>query len=154
MLQRMVEIDRSKLRRGKVTPEHKMESARLRRIWDSKADLRRSKGAYSQAEFGEKFAVGNQAAVGHFLNGNTALSMKAARGFAKGLECDIAEFSPRLAKQLGNRWPFPGIEPERWETLLPDERIEIQGVVRERMEAFEARRHGGPGQKQRSAGRK
>lgn len=35
-------------------------------------------------------------------------------------------------------WPFPGIDPARFASLDRDERIEIQGLVRERLERFEA----------------
>lgn len=35
-------------------------------------------------------------------------------------------------------WPFPGIDRERFNALTHDQRIEIQGVVRDRIEAFEA----------------
>ncbi len=52
----------------------------------------------SQAVFGEVNDIGSQSAVGNFLNGLSALSLKAATGFAKGLGCDLADFSPRLAK--------------------------------------------------------
>lgn len=34
-------------------------------------------------------------------------------------------------------WPFPKIERKRFEDLEPDQRIEIQGVVRDRIESFE-----------------
>jgi len=35
-------------------------------------------------------------------------------------------------------WPFPGIEPERFNALTYEQRIEIQGQIRERIERFEA----------------
>lgn len=56
----------------------------------------------SQAAFGETFGIGNQAAMTLFLNGGCALSLKAARGFAAGLGCRIADFSPRLAALAGD----------------------------------------------------
>ena len=34
------------------------------------------------------------------MGGKTALSLKAARGFAEGLGCAVSEFSPRLAAEL------------------------------------------------------
>lgn len=34
-------------------------------------------------------------------------------------------------------WPFPGIDPARFDHLTHDERIEIQGLVRDRIERFE-----------------
>lgn len=77
--------------RRTLTEEHREESRRLKAIWAER------KERISQAEFGQTYDIGSQAAVGHFLNGKAAISLKAARGFAKGLGCEIADFSPRLA---------------------------------------------------------
>ena len=71
------------------------ESSALREIWErTPADTRGN-----QAEFGEANDVGNQSAVGQFQRGQTPISTKAAIGFATGLGCRIADFSPRLAKE-------------------------------------------------------
>lgn len=78
-------------KKAKITAEHRQEAILLRLIWDQKKPL-------AQAEFGEKYGIGNQAAVSNFLAGRSALSLKAAVGFAKGLDCEIGEFSPRLAR--------------------------------------------------------
>lgn len=87
-------------KRGKITDENLDEAARLLAIWNrTKAD-RALRGVASQERFGAEFGIGNQAAVGFFLNGRTALSPKAAAGFARGLRCSVAEFSPRLARVL------------------------------------------------------
>jgi hypothetical protein len=80
-------------KRGTVTELNKEESRKLRAIWDG------TREKPSQAAFGEMFGIGSQAAVGHFLNGHAAISLKAARGFAEGLKCDISDFSPRLAEE-------------------------------------------------------
>lgn len=76
-------------RKAKITSEHLNEARRLREIWDATPHE-------SQAEFGEKYGIGNQSSVGQFLLGRVPLSLKAAAGFAKGLQCEIADFSPRL----------------------------------------------------------
>lgn len=80
-------------KRGTVTEENREESRKLRALWDARTNR------MSQAEFGQTFDVGSQAAVGHFLNAHAAISMKAAKGFARGLGCDISAFSERLAKE-------------------------------------------------------
>ncbi|MBF5006878.1 helix-turn-helix transcriptional regulator [Diaphorobacter caeni] len=80
-------------KRAVLTDENREESKRLRAIWDERHPR------LSQAEFGEMYEIGSQAAVGHFLNGHSAISLKAAKGFARGLGCDIASFSERLARQ-------------------------------------------------------
>lgn len=76
----------------RVSDIHIEEAQRLKRLWLAKKVM-------GQAEFGERFEIGNQSAVGQFLNGRVPLSMKAARGFAVGLGIEIAEFSPRLAAE-------------------------------------------------------
>lgn len=79
--------------RESVTPEHKEESARLIALWN----LQPKSSRLTQKVFGDVFDIGTQSAVGFFLNGASTISMKAAIGFAKGLDCKIADFSPRLA---------------------------------------------------------
>lgn len=59
-----------------------------------------SRGYGTQEQFGAMFGIGGQAAVGHFLNGRSAISPKAAVAFAKGLDCKVADFSMRLAELL------------------------------------------------------
>lgn len=86
-------------RRGKVTPENIAEAERLSAIWEETYAERKTRNLHSQGAFGLEYEIGNQAAVGFFLNGKTALSLKAARGFATGLKCNIADFSPRLARE-------------------------------------------------------
>ncbi len=92
--------DSNEARRGKVTPENLEEARLLKAIWDATYEQRRLKDLHTQGAFGAEYDVGNQAAVGFFLNGKTALSIKAARGFAKGLGCAIADFSPRIVAEI------------------------------------------------------
>ena len=95
-------------RRGTVTDEHREEARLLTILWKRTKSARQESGFGTQEAFGAEFGIGNQSAVGFFLNGKTALSMKAARGFARGLGCQIADFSPRLAAQLlPAAWPHP-----------------------------------------------
>lgn len=37
-------------------------------------------------------------------------------------------------------WPFPGIDPARFENLTPEQKIEIRGVVRNMINGFETER--------------
>lgn len=90
----------TKNKQGKITPEHEAEATRLRALWAASEDARAARGVKSQESFGAAYSIGNQAAVGFFLNGKTALSMKAAVGFARGLECQVVDFSPRLAREM------------------------------------------------------
>ncbi len=93
------QMSKSEDKRGKVTAEHIAEAERLSAIWAETYADRKTRNLHSQGAFGLEYGIGNQAAVGFFLNGKTALSLKAARGFAKGLQCSIADFSSRLAKE-------------------------------------------------------
>jgi transcriptional regulator with XRE-family HTH domain len=54
----------------------------------------------SQELFGERFGIGNQAAVWQYLNAKRPLNIKAAAAFARGLGLAIADISPKLAAQL------------------------------------------------------
>lgn len=83
----------SEYKRGVVTDLNREESKKLRALWDARTNK------MTQSEFGQTYGIGSQAAVGHFLNGHAAISMKAAKGFALGLGCEITDFSPRLAEE-------------------------------------------------------
>lgn len=86
----------STTRKAIVTQEHLEEARRLREIWDRTPD----RG--TQESFGARYGIGSQSAVGFFLNGKTPLSLKAAKGFARGLGVPISDFSPRLAKEIND----------------------------------------------------
>ncbi len=123
-------------RRGKITDENREESRRLKSIWDQTYPDRKLRGLHTQAAFGIEFDIGGQAAVGFFLNAQTALSLKAARGFAKGLGCQIADFSPRLAA-LESSWPFELVDRERYEALPPAMRHRAQVRMQDEIEVLE-----------------
>lgn len=93
-------MDKQDARRGKITPENLDEARKLKALWEGSYEHRKRAGLHSQGSFGAQYEIGNQAAVGFFLNGKTALSAKAAAGFARGLGCSVADFSPRLADEL------------------------------------------------------
>lgn len=147
-------MDQKPTKRGKITEVTREESARLRAIWDREQARLKASGLGTQEAFGAHFHIGNQAAVGFFLNGRTALSPKAAAAFARGLRCRVADFSPRLAAVLDAgavaAWPFPDIDPERFARLSPTARIELQGVMRERLDAYERSASDGPSEKQQA----
>ena len=95
------QTDANKLaKQGKITEENIAESRRLLSIWGRMKPTLTAKGYGTQEAFGHQFGIGNQSAVGHFLNGRAAISPKAAAAFAAGLECKISDFSPRVAKML------------------------------------------------------
>lgn len=97
-------------RQSIVTEENRQEAARLRAIWEKcKAEGK----IKSQAEFGDKYGIGNQSAVAQFLKGEkVALSLKAARGFAEGLGAEISDFSVRLAAEASKNAAFAPVEDD------------------------------------------
>lgn len=99
-------------RKARVTDVHLGEAARLRRFWDLRASPK-----LSQAEFGERYGIGNQSAVGQFLRGQTPLSLKAAKGFIQGLndagvDVELGDISPRLQELTGPVRPGRQTEDE------------------------------------------
>lgn len=119
-----------KSRQAKITPETLEESRRLKALWVV------HKNRPNQTIFGEEYEIGTQSAITSFLNGRTPLSLKAARGFAKGLGCRIADFSPRLAA-LESSWPFELVDRERYEALPPAMRHRAQVRMQDEIEVLE-----------------
>ncbi|MBQ0934631.1 hypothetical protein [Ideonella paludis] len=60
---------------------------------------------------------------------------KAAAYFGEGPSFSGAP--PLTAKEEASDWPFPGISRTRFQALSTEQRLEIQGVVRDRIERFE-----------------
>lgn len=81
-------------KRAKITDEHRAEAERLFALWKASTSRR------SQADFGEHYGLGNQANVGHYLHGRSALNPKAAAAFAAELGCQVEDFSPRVAAEV------------------------------------------------------
>ena len=70
------------------------DSARLRAIWDRKKDSL----SLSQQDVADAFGISNQTAISQYLNGKIPLNLEAAIKFAKVLEVNIREISPRHAQ--------------------------------------------------------
>lgn len=109
------------------------ESRLLSTIWYGTP----AKDRGSQAVFGEKLEIGNQSAVGQFLRGESPLSLKAAKGFARGLGCKISDFSPRLAA-LETAWPFELIDRDLYESLPVSLQHKAQVRMQDALEEIQA----------------
>ena len=85
-----------------LTPEQVDDAARLKDLWERWQDAKESLGSrrVSQETFGRDNAIGGQAAVWQYLNGTTALNLSAALAFARGMGCEVSDFSPALAERL------------------------------------------------------
>jgi hypothetical protein len=102
------------LKRARITDEHRQEAARLMKLWEAREPRR------TQAEFGELFGLGNQANVGHYLHARSALNPRAAAAFARGLGCEIEDFSPRVARELSVLGARPQVNSETPVQPLPN----------------------------------
>ena len=124
-------------RKAKVTEEHHEEARKLKEIWNSRA-------RETQGVFGEIHKIGNQSAVGQFINGKIPLSLNAAQGFAQGLKCSIADFSPRLAATVqgisafsGPGWPFEEVDLARWDRLTERQKGQVEKVMNDELDRIE-----------------
>ncbi|NIE73030.1 LexA family transcriptional regulator [Pantoea sp. Ap-967] len=82
------------------------DSKRLKALYNQKrAELGLTQDRIA-AELGEGVTQG---AVSHFMNGRTALSIRAASVFAKALQVPVSAFSPRLAGDLDALLAIPHV---------------------------------------------
>lgn len=114
--------DQQQYRKAKVTDENREEARLLKALWDVKIHE-------TQEIFGERYEIGGQSAVGQFLRGEVPLSLKAARGFAKGLKCEIADFSPRLSRLASDIGLVAGA-PETDLTRLQRDELQLVQLFR------------------------
>jgi hypothetical protein len=118
----MEEEERKKLRKSNVTAIHIAEAKRLHTLWTN----REANKELSQQDFGEQFEIGGQSAVGQFLRGESPLSLKAAKGFALGLNCTIDEFSQRLAAEAAQLGQLAGTPTGGAPDLTSLNKLELQ----------------------------
>lgn len=80
-------------KKAKIELVHTEEAARLKALFDARAKM-------SQMSFGAENNIGSQGMVWHYLNARAPLNLGVAIKFAAGLNCDVSDFSPRLAEAL------------------------------------------------------
>lgn len=98
------DLKMSTSKKVKIEPVHVEEAARLKALFKSHTDL-------SQEAFGATFEIGSQGMVWQYLNARSPLNTDAALKFARGLGCQVTDFSPRLAEAL--RPTPPGVPMRR-----------------------------------------
>lgn len=81
--------------RKKVEPWQQEDADRLRHLWDTRSDTK-----LSQADAAAKWGIGTQPVLWQYLKGWIPLNMEVAPKFARGLNCTIADFSPRIAGRI------------------------------------------------------
>lgn len=73
-------------------------------IYQQEANLLRAlfaeKSKVSQRKFAEQNGLGTAANFGHYITGRRPMNAKIATAIAAGLGCQVADFSPRLAKEI------------------------------------------------------
>lgn len=84
-------------RKKPPTPEQLAEAASLRAVFEARLKY---SGTTSQEKFAEKYGLGSQGNLSHYLAGRQPLHLEAAIKIAEGLQCDIVDFNPRLAEML------------------------------------------------------
>lgn len=87
-----------------ITDEQRADAKRLKAIYSSKA---KSLGI-TQEKLGIALGGSGQSTASNYINGITALNLKAALIFARELQVDVAEFSPSLSNLVKeNRETLP-----------------------------------------------
>lgn len=106
-------------KKAKITDEHREEARRLREIYEERKQGGRPKGM-TQAQAGAHYKIGTQSMVGHYLWARSALTLLAAKKFASWLDCQIDDFSPRLAKEdrLGQQTELGAISADELRSAL------------------------------------
>lgn len=102
----------------------------------------REKRGLSQIELAARIPGLSQQALSNLESRDSKTSEVAAQ-LADVLEISLAWLVSGLGKPEPEDWPFPGIERSRFDALTRDQQIEIQGLVRERIEKFEGDASGG-----------
>lgn len=85
-------------KKRELTPQELKESSDLKKIFQERKE---SKKGVTQAKAAEALGI-TQGAVNHYLNGINALNAKTASDFAKFLNANVRDFSPRLADEIEN----------------------------------------------------
>lgn len=112
-------MPRSPARKAKIEPVHVEEAAALKRLFKERVKM-------SQASFGAEHDIGTQGMVWQYLNAGSPLNVKVAAKFAKAMGVDVAEFSPRLAKEMGQIVAAaPGDDPDATE-FIPIRRLDVR----------------------------
>lgn len=123
-------------RTNTLEPWQLEDAARLKALYQERATL-------SQAEFGARFGIGSQGMVWQYLNGRRPLNHRAAEAFATGLNIQITDFSPTLARQIVNasdragavdgvhrqRWPFLSVDEEKLRRLSERQLGQIEAAL-------------------------
>lgn len=130
------------------------EGADLKRLWDLTHKV-------SQSKFATDVLGLSSGYLPQFFKGDRPLTLKIAREFAKHLQCNISDFSQRLAKEQASEgakvtWPFPEVVYEEVKNLEEWDLLELQGKIRSfllKKRASASTQRGRPAVKEKSRNR-
>lgn len=112
-----------------LTAEERRECEALNAIYKAK---KKALGITQERIAIEGLKAGSQSAASHYLTGRNALNIEAAAIFARYLQVSVSEFSPRLAREIGEMAQAI-IEGEPAPSLTndaPAERLELPAFLR------------------------
>jgi SOS-response transcriptional repressor LexA len=103
-------------KKANVTAEDRADSARLKALWEA------THPRPTQEALAQQMGKG-QSTVANMLNGHMAITLSAARVFAKVIGCDIAEFSLRLGAEAAKTAEVVRTEGDFAEIKMTDVKV-------------------------------
>ena len=91
--------------RKELDPWQREDARRLKALWEKRDPKITQVAAAAAWQLGE-----TQGITWQYLNGKIPLNLSAAVKFARGLNCQVADFSPILAQQLAGSAPQPAVQ--------------------------------------------
>lgn len=127
-----IAILRDMSKRAPLSPTPEEDAKRLRSLFNERA-------AMTQAEFGERFGIGNQGAIWQYLNNRRPLNISAAQKFAEGLGVRIEDFSPSIAQavqaadawtgEAAQAWPYATLDEKKFRNLPSDQAARLEAAI-------------------------
>jgi hypothetical protein len=97
----------------------------------------------TQEQFAEEMGFG-QGNFSHYVGGRRPIPLDIGMALAKEMKCNLADFSPRLARELVERqnrrlepWPFDNVHPSRVGKLTPGKRLQLEGILLDALDDLE-----------------
>lgn len=130
------DVNKSRPKPGEgISTEVKQEEGRLLgNLWKRLAKR-------SQGEFAAKVLGSTQGNFSHYVGGRRPITLEVAEAIAAELQCQIREFSPRLAAEKEaieaakrKMWPFRTLEPDAFSGVSLGKLLSIEGLILQELE--------------------
>ena len=112
------------MQKRELTPSEKDAARRLKSAWEDYKARAENKGV-NQEWLGRESGVGNQSAVGQYLNAVIPLNHKALFAICKIINIDPASISPELTATLPKK-KIAEVDPEKKAALVYVDEQELQ----------------------------